>query len=176
MKSGLRDSVRGTYHRNGSRGSFYCRLPTSLGELLLVGDERALKGVYFADGRHPPVDALPTADEPFAAARDQLLEFLAGERRSFDLALAPPGTPFQQRVWQALGQIPYGTTRAYGALARELGTGPRAVGLANGRNPLSIVIPCHRLVGGKGALTGYAGGLERKRWLLEHERLRANSA
>jgi methylated-DNA-[protein]-cysteine S-methyltransferase len=155
--------------------SFSCPLPTPLGELVLVGNERVLTGVYFADGRHPPIDALPIAHEPFKAAREQLLEYLAGERRSFDLALDPPGTPFQQRVWQALGQIPYGTTRAYGALARELGTGPRAVGLANGRNPLSIVIPCHRLVGGSGALTGYGGGLDRKRLLLEMERERAMS-
>lgn len=175
MKSGLRDSVRGPYHRTGSASSFLCRLPTPLGALLLVGDERVLKGVYFADGRHPPVDALPTAHEPFATARDQLLEYLTGERRSFDLALDPPGTPFQQRVWASLGQIPYGATRAYGALARELGAAPRAVGLANGRNPLSIVIPCHRLVGGSGALTGYGGGLDRKRLLLGLERERAMS-
>ena len=151
-----------------------CHVASPLGELLLVGDERARRGVYFADGRHPPLDRLPTADEPFAAARDQLSEYLAGERRAFDLVLDPPGTPFQRRVWHALARIPYGTTRAYGALARELGTGPRAVGLANGRNPLSIVVPCHRLVSGSGALTGYGGGLERKRLVLEMERSRAN--
>jgi methylated-DNA-[protein]-cysteine S-methyltransferase len=147
-----------------------CRMPTPVGELVLVGDERALRGVYFADGRHPPLDDLVPADEPFAAARTQLDEYLAGERRAFDLALGLRGTPFQQRVWGALGRIPYGTTRTYGALARELGTGPRAVGLANGRNPLSIVVPCHRLVGGSGALTGYGGGLDRKRFLLDLER------
>ena len=173
MKSGLRDSVRGPYHRNGSGSSFFCRMVTPAGDLVLLGDEEALRGVYFADGRCPSLDGLRTADEPFAAARAQLGEYFAGERRAFDLALAPSGTAFQQRVWAALQDIPYGTTRAYGALARELGTGPRAVGLANGSNPLSIVVPCHRLVGGSGALTGYGGGLERKRLLLELERERA---
>ena len=152
-----------------------CRMRTPAGELVLVGDERALRGVYFTDGRRPPLEGLCTADAPFAAARAQLAEYFAGERRVFDLPLDPRGTPFQLRVWSALRQIPYGTTRAYGALARELGTGPRAVGLANGRNPLSIVVPCHRLVGGSGALTGYGGGLERKRLLLDLEREHATS-
>ena len=152
-----------------------CRMRTPAGELVLVGDEQALRGVYFADGRQPALDGLQTADEPFAAARTQLGEYFAGERRAFELPLDPRGTAFQLRVWSALLQIPYGTTRAYGALARELGTGPRAVGLANGRNPLSIVVPCHRLVGGAGALTGYGGGLERKRFLLDLERERATS-
>ena len=151
------------------------RVDTPLGELLLVGDEDVLRGVYFADGRHPQLDGLREADEPFAAAREQLAEYFAGERTAFTLALDPPGTAFQRRVWQALQTIPYGTTRAYGALARELGTAPRAVGLANGRNPLSIVVPCHRLVGAAGALTGYGGGLERKEALLALERERAIS-
>ena len=152
-----------------------CRMRTPAGELVLVGDEDVLRGVYFADGRHPPLDDLREADEPFAVARDQLAEYFAGERRVFTLAVDPPGTAFQRRVWQALQTIPYGTTRAYGALARELGTAPRAVGLANGRNPLSIVVPCHRLVGAAGALTGYGGGLHRKEALLALERERAIS-
>ena len=147
-----------------------CRMPTPAGELVLLGDERALRGVYFADGRRPALDDLERADEPFADARAQLDEYFAGDRTAFDLDLDPAGTPFQRRVWDALRQIPYGTTRTYGALARELGSGPRAVGLANGRNPFSIVVPCHRIIGGGGALTGYAGGLERKRVLLELER------
>jgi methylated-DNA-[protein]-cysteine S-methyltransferase len=154
----------------------HCRLSTPAGALVLLGDERALRGVWFAGGRLPPLP--PTAREaraPFAAARDQLGEWFAGTRRAFELVLDPPGTAFQHRVWAALAQIPYGETRTYGALARELGTVPRAVGMANGRNPLSIVVPCHRLVGSRGALTGYAGGLERKRWLLEHELRCANS-
>jgi methylated-DNA-[protein]-cysteine S-methyltransferase len=153
-----------------------CRTATPIGELVLVGDERALRGVWFADGRHPPLDDLQSADAPFAAAREQLGQWFAGERREFALDLDPGGTPFQRRVWDALAAVPYGTTRAYGALARELGTGPRAVGLANGSNPLSILVPCHRLVAGSGALTGYGGGLERKRWLLAFERERATFA
>ena len=173
MKSGLRDSVRGRYHTSGSGSSFFCRMATPVGELVLLGDEEALRGVYFADGRRPPLTGVRTADEPFAAARAQLGHYFAGERQAFDLPLEPGGTAFQQRVWSALLEIPYGTTRAYGALARELGTGPRAVGLANGSNPLSIVVPCHRLVSGSGALTGYGGGLERKRLLLDLERARA---
>ena len=94
----------------------------------------------------------------------------------FDIPLAPRGTPFQQRVWQLLVQIPYGRTTSYGALARELGSpeASRAVGLANGRNPIAIVIPCHRVVGSDGSLTGYGGGLDRKRWLLDLERSATN--
>ena len=149
----------------------FCHVATPAGELLLLGDEQTLRGVYFADGRRPaPSAGGREADAPFTRAREQLGQWFAGERTTFDLPVDPGGTPFQRRVWEALRQIPYGETRAYGALARDLGTAPRAVGLANGRNPLSIVVPCHRLVGGTGALTGYAGGLERKRWLLEHER------
>jgi methylated-DNA-[protein]-cysteine S-methyltransferase len=153
----------------------FCHVATPAGELLLLGDEETLRGVYFADGRRPALRPGAREDrDAFTRAREQLGQWFAGERTTFDLPTAPGGTPFQRRVWSALKQIPYGETRAYGALARELGTAPRAVGLANGRNPLSIVVPCHRLVGGTGALTGYAGGLERKRWLLAHERQRAN--
>jgi methylated-DNA-[protein]-cysteine S-methyltransferase len=155
--------------------SLICRLPTPAGELVLLGDERVLRGVYFADGRCPELGGLRAADAPFAAAREQLGQWFAGERQAFDLAVDPGGTAFQRRVWDALGRIPYGATRTYADLARELGTGPRAVGLANGRNPLSIVVPCHRLVGTTGALTGYGGGLHRKHWLLDHERRRANT-
>ena len=147
-----------------------CRMATDAGELLLLGEEDGtLTGVFFADGRRPSDAGLRRADFPFARAREQLREFLAGERRAFDLTLRPAGTPFQHRVWAALAEIPYGTTATYGELARRLGTAPRAVGLANGRNPLSIVVPCHRVVGARGTLTGYAGGLERKRTLLDLE-------
>ena len=145
-------------------------MDTPLGQLVLVGDERALHGVYFADGRRPALDGLRSAREPFVRAVAQLDEYFAGERQTFALALEPRATPFQRRVWDALLGIPFGVTRSYGEIARALGTGPRAVGLANGANPLSIVVPCHRLVAGSGALTGYGGGLERKRLLLEHER------
>ena len=100
------------------------------------------------------------------------MEYFCGARRSFHLPLAPEGTPFQLRVWQALSTIPYGETLSYGELARRLGVsgGARAVGLANGANPLPIVVPCHRVIGASGSLTGYGGGLERKTWLIDHER------
>ncbi|MFT3835009.1 MAG: methylated-DNA--[protein]-cysteine S-methyltransferase [Micropruina sp.] len=106
------------------------------------------------------------------AAAAQLREYFAGERTEFELTLASTGTPFQHRVWDALVDIPFGRTESYGALAARIGqpTASRAVGLANGRNPIAIVVPCHRVIGGAGTLTGYAGGLERKRWLLDHER------
>lgn len=102
----------------------------------------------------------------------QLGEYFAGHRVDFDLPLVPAGTPFQQKVWMALRDIPYGRTMSYGEIALELGqpTASRAVGLANGRNPLAVIVPCHRVIGSNGSLTGFGGGLERKRWLLDHER------
>jgi methylated-DNA-[protein]-cysteine S-methyltransferase len=115
-----------------------------------------------------------SATEPFAAARDQLDEYFAGERTEFDLPLGHAGTRFEEQVWSALRRIPYGATATYGEIARGIGhpTGARAVGTANGRNPIAIVVPCHRVVGAGGKLTGYAGGLDRKRFLLELEGLR----
>jgi methylated-DNA-[protein]-cysteine S-methyltransferase len=112
------------------------------------------------------------ASEPFGDARTQLAEYFAGRRRRFELPLAMDGTPFQRRVWQALREIPYGRTTTYGELARRIGRSPsasRAVGMANGRNPIAVVVPCHRVVGADGSLTGFGGGLERKRLLLELE-------
>jgi methylated-DNA-[protein]-cysteine S-methyltransferase len=111
-------------------------------------------------------------DEAFAAAREQLAAYFAGERTDFDLPVTATGTPFQHEVWQALTEIPYGTTWSYGELARHIGkpAAVRAVGLANGRNHVSIVVPCHRVVGANGSLTGYGGGIERKRFLLDLER------
>jgi methylated-DNA-[protein]-cysteine S-methyltransferase len=112
------------------------------------------------------------ASEPFGDARTQLAEYFAGRRRRFELPLAMDGTPFQRRVWQALREIPYGRTTTYGELARRIGRSPsasRAVGTANGRNPIAVVVPCHRVVGADGSLTGFGGGLERKRLLLELE-------
>ena len=141
-----------------------------IGPLTLLGDGERLTGLRMAAQRH----AAPVATEavrdhgPFAAAIAQLEAYFAGERRSFDLPLHLDGTPFQVRVWQALREIPYGTTTSYGALARRIGSpgAVRAVGLANGRNPISIVVPCHRVIGADGSLTGYGGGLDRKRYLL----------
>jgi methylated-DNA-[protein]-cysteine S-methyltransferase len=147
---------------------------SSIGELTLASDGEALTGLYMTDQRHRP--ELPAADGDddvvLAAAREQLAEYFAGERRDFDLPLKPAGTAFQRAVWEALRDIPYGETAGYGELAGRLGRpgAARAVGLANGRNPIAIVVPCHRVIGAAGALTGYGGGLERKRYLLELER------
>jgi methylated-DNA-[protein]-cysteine S-methyltransferase len=161
--------------RDGGTGSpRHTVVGSPLGPLTLVADGGgALTGVYFEDHlRGPSPAALGPRDETgFDEARRQLAEYFAGERQRFDLPLAPRGEPFRQRVWRLLAQIPYGETRSYGQLARELGDSAlaQAVGSANGRNPLSVIVPCHRVVGADGALTGYAGGLERKRFLLELE-------
>lgn len=151
----------------------YTRVETPLCELLLLGDGRALSGLHMFGGR----TALTIApewvrdDDAFAVARTQLAEYFDGSRREFDLPLALEGTPFQREVWEALREIPYGETVSYGELALRLGKpdAVRAVGLANGRNPISIVVPCHRVIGADGSLTGYGGGLERKRELLDLE-------
>ncbi len=112
------------------------------------------------------------ADEPFVAVREQLDEYFAGERTAFDVPLQMDGSGFQLRVWRELREIPYGTTTSYGEIARRLGksaAAARAVGLANGQNPISVIVPCHRVIGADGSLTGYGGGLERKRYLLDLE-------
>ncbi|GGI04161.1 methylated-DNA--[protein]-cysteine S-methyltransferase [Egicoccus halophilus] len=151
-------------------------LDTPIGPVtLVVDDDGALTGCYLDAQRHLPAsDGFgPRDDTAVAGAARQLTEYFAGERRTFDLPLAlATGTPFQQRVWQALGEIPYGETISYGELAARIGqpTASRAVGLANGRNPISIVVPCHRVVGANGTLTGYGGGLTRKQALLDLER------
>ncbi|WP_318307769.1 methylated-DNA--[protein]-cysteine S-methyltransferase [Amycolatopsis solani] len=144
-----------------------------IGPLTLVGDGEALAGLYF-DGhlRTPRITDLgPRDDDGFEAARRQLGEYFAGTRREFDLELAPRGSAFEKQVWALLTKIPYGETRTYGQLAAELGDpgAAQAVGNANGWNPISVVVPCHRVVGTSGGLTGYAGGLTRKRFLLSLE-------
>jgi O-6-methylguanine DNA methyltransferase len=141
------------------------------GELTLVARGDALSGLYMTGQRHRPAQETfgPRGDSPvFAAARAQLDAYFAGELTCFDLPLTMAGTPFQQRVWSALRDIPYGETVSYGELAALLGspTASRAVGLANGRNPIGVIVPCHRVIGAGGDLTGYGGGLPRKRWLL----------
>ncbi|MEO8690250.1 MAG: methylated-DNA--[protein]-cysteine S-methyltransferase [Solirubrobacteraceae bacterium] len=149
----------------------YSTLTTPIGELLLTADDDgALTGVNLPN-RHPDPAGWDRDDELLAGAREQLTEYFAGERTAFDLPLRPAGAPFQLRVWEALLRIPYGETASYGELARELGhpTAARAVGAANGRNPIAIVVPCHRVIGSNGSLTGYAGGLECKRALLDLE-------
>lgn len=146
-----------------------------IGPLTLVfTDEGALAGLYTHEQRHfPAASTLGERDDTAGGeVVRQLSAYFAGERLDFDVPLAPHGTEFQRRVWDALRAIPAGATRTYGELAAELGIprAARAVGSATGRNPISIIVPCHRLIGTAGRLTGYAGGLERKRWLLTHER------
>ena len=147
----------------------YTTVDSPIGALLLVGEGARLTGLYMEP--HRPDPAWIRDDAPFAETAAQLAEYFAGERPSFDLPLAARGTPFQQEVWERLRAIPYGETTTYGAIAAELGrpAAVRAVGMANGRNPISIVVPCHRVIGAGGALTGYGGGLERKRALLALE-------
>lgn len=151
-----------------------------LGALTLVAEGDALSGVYFEGHRRgPSPDSLgPREEAGFEDARAQLEQYFEGRLRHFDLPLAPRGDSFQQRVWKLLEQIPYAETRSYGELARELGDPAlaQAVGAANGRNPLSIIVPCHRVVAADGSLTGYAGGLERKRHLLDLEESAAGTA
>ncbi len=148
-------------------------MDSPVGELTLVGSGAALAGVYFAEHvRRPEPGRFGVRDDTaFADARRQLTEYFDGSRRTFELDLAPVGNAFQQRVWAQLRAIPYGETRTYGQLAAALGDRglARAVGAANGQNPLSIIVPCHRVVGSDGKLTGYAGGVERKAFLLELE-------
>jgi methylated-DNA-[protein]-cysteine S-methyltransferase len=145
-----------------------------LGPLTLRAEDGVLSGLYMTEHRHGPAsDALGARDDAgLPAVREQLAAYFAGSLRVFDLPLAMCGTAFQQRVWAALREIPYGETTSYGQLAAAIGrpSAVRAVGLANGRNPVSIVVPCHRVVGAGGALTGYGGGVERKRALLDLER------
>lgn len=144
-----------------------------LGTLTLVAEGDALTGVFFdAHARQPlPVAFGARNDAPFTVVKQQLDEYFAGMRTEFDVPLAPKGEVFQRRVWSELVRIPYGETRSYGAIAQQLGDKrlARAVGTANSRNPLAIIIPCHRVIGADGSLTGYAAGLDRKRELLTRE-------
>ncbi|HSR85842.1 MAG TPA: methylated-DNA--[protein]-cysteine S-methyltransferase [Streptosporangiaceae bacterium] len=149
-------------------------LPSPIGPLTLVAADGQLTGLYMDAQRHRPASemfGLPgdPPDEPFASAASQLGAYFAGQLKAFDLPLAPDGTPFQRRVWSALLTIPYGRTWSYADLARQVGSASRAVGLANGKNPIALIIPCHRVIGSDGSLTGYGGGLDRKRYLLELE-------
>jgi methylated-DNA-[protein]-cysteine S-methyltransferase len=142
-------------------------LPSPVGPLFVELGERGLTRLY--TDRHRLYADAPPDDGAFAAVAEQLEAYFAGELKRFDLPLDASGTAFEHRVWAALAEIPYGETATYGELARELGSHPRAVGSANARNPISIVVPCHRVVGSDGSLTGYAGGLDVKRRLLDHE-------
>ncbi|HVE25595.1 MAG TPA: methylated-DNA--[protein]-cysteine S-methyltransferase [Sporichthya sp.] len=147
-----------------------------VGPIILVADGDALACLYLDVQRYADDVGDTDAGDSVVLkeAERQLAEYFAGERTEFDLPLAAAGTPFQRRVWSALCDIPYGETISYGELARRIGqpTASRAVGLANGRNPISIVVPCHRVIGSSGKLIGYGGGLDRKQTLLELERAR----
>ena len=144
------------------------------GPLTLVANDGILCGLYMTEQRHrPPEESFGLRDETlFAEAEDQLEAYFAGDLKEFTLELHLHGTPFQRTVWDQLREIPYGETRSYGELAAVLGnpSASRAVGLANGKNPIGIIVPCHRVVGANGSLTGYGGGLDRKRRLLDFER------
>jgi len=153
-----------------------CTVPSPIGELLLVASPKGLVQVFLPSSKGVPA----SSDEPhdptafcLPEARRQLHDFFEGSLQEFDLPLDERGSVFQLAVWAALRQIPYGTTSTYGEIASAVGADPlvasRAVGLANGSNPLAIVTPCHRVIGANGDLTGYAGGLHAKRWLLDHE-------
>jgi methylated-DNA-[protein]-cysteine S-methyltransferase len=153
--------------------TYWHQMESPVGALLLAGSATALAQVYFQSGPHPrqPAPDWRRAAAPFADVVRELEEYFGGERRTFGVPLAPHGTPFQLSVWQALRAIPYGETQSYGELARRLGcpAGARAVGLANGANPLPIIVPCHRVIGADGSLTGFGGGLAIKRALLALE-------
>jgi methylated-DNA-[protein]-cysteine S-methyltransferase len=151
----------------------WSRVPSPIGELLLVGHQGVLSGLYVAEHDRCPSVAVGAVedDDAFADTRSQLAEYFAGTRRTFDLRIELHGSAFQRRVWQALLDVAFGETASYGEIARRLGvpTAARAVGSANGRNPVSIVVPCHRVIGAGGTLTGYGWGTDRKAWLLDHE-------
>jgi methylated-DNA-[protein]-cysteine S-methyltransferase len=149
------------------------QIDSPVGTLTMTAVDGRLASLHMDDQRHAPAPSPDWVrdDAAFAPVIEQLEAYFAGELTEFDIPLAPAGTPFQLEVWEALRTIPYGETMSYGELARQVGRpgASRAVGLANGRNPIGIIIPCHRVIGADGSLTGYGGGLERKTWLLDHE-------
>jgi methylated-DNA-[protein]-cysteine S-methyltransferase len=154
---------------------YYSFLESPIQRLMLTSDGQSLTGLRMIERRHAPAITsdwkLDDKARPFTEAKQQLAAYFNGELTEFDLPLCLHGTEFQQTIWQNLVKIPFGTTLSYGEMARRIGNpnGSRAVGAANGRNPISIIIPCHRLIGSNGKLTDYGGGLERKEWLLVHE-------
>jgi methylated-DNA-[protein]-cysteine S-methyltransferase len=149
-------------------------LESPIGEVLVTADDDgALTGLWFADRMAVPAGSRRSCDG-LAAVRAELDAYWEGTLREFSVPMRFSGTPFQRAVWEALAAVPYGTTLGYGALAARIGrpAAARAVGAANGQNPISVIVPCHRLIGSTGSLVKYGGGLERKRWLLEHESAR----
>ena len=152
--------------------TFYCYYESPVGPLLLTSEDSSLTGLHFVKGKPLPVPLGSVLDEaaaPFPEAIGQLEEYFRGERSKFGISLRLKGTEFEVRAWQALSSIPFGETISYKEQAQRIGSVPRAVGLANGRNPVAIIVPCHRVIGADGKLVGYGGGIERKRALLEFE-------
>ncbi len=155
--------------------TYYTRIESPIESLLLSSDGESLTSLSMVTQRHGPFFSETWIRDdnakPFVEARKQLKAYFAGELTEFDLPLNMRGTEFQRQVWQELQNIPFGVTISYGELAERVGNpnSSRAVGAANGRNPISIVVPCHRVIGSNGKLTGYGGGVERKEWLLAHE-------
>ncbi|MDQ6705010.1 MAG: methylated-DNA--[protein]-cysteine S-methyltransferase [Acidobacteriota bacterium] len=150
---------------------FYSKIESPIGELLLTADARGLTGLLMNAKAKIPDESSHRNDAVFHEAKRQIDAYFAGALKVFDLPIVFTGTPFQNDVWKALCDIPFGETLSYGSLARRVGrpAASRAVGAANGRNPISIIVPCHRVIGADGSLTGYGGGMDRKRWLLHHE-------
>jgi len=154
--------------------TYWTSVGSPLGSLSLTADDEGLTGLHMDSEKYGPAGPRPEWVEdasPFAEVTRQLDGYFAGDRTEFDLPLHPTGTPFQLEVWEALTAIPYGEVRSYGQVAEQLGRpgASRAVGLANGRNPIAVIVPCHRVIGASGSLTGYGGGLHRKRLLLDLE-------
>jgi len=151
----------------------YSYIQSPLGDMLVTRDDDGITGLDLPVSRYPRrvSDEWERDDTAFDDIRTQLAEYFAGDRQDFDLPLNAGGSRFQALVWQALVEIPYGETTSYGKVAVSIGhpDGPGAVGLANGQNPIPIIVPCHRVIGADGSLTGYGGGLSAKRWLLDHE-------
>lgn len=151
--------------------TYFSLFLSPIGELLLLSNGEALTGLYMEPHSAKRMKDAVRDDGQFKAVREQLTAYFAGDRTRFDLPLAPEGTEFQKQAWRALCKIPYGETISYGEQAKRIGqpNAFRAVGTANGQNPISIIVPCHRVIGANGSLTGYGGGLPRKQWLLAHE-------
>jgi len=174
LETPIPDAASSTTMPSPAAQTLYTTMASPIGELLLVGDGDTLHGLYMQDGRKPKqiAPSWKAAAAPFADVKTQLEEYFAGARTTFQVPLAAAGAPFEREVWHALEEIPYGETVSYGEIARRVGqpTAARAVGTANGRNPIAVIVPCHRVIGADGSLTGYGGGLERKRLLLELER------
>lgn len=151
---------------------YYCIYPSPLGDIALTANEQGLSALAFQAGKSPiTFTGLIEDNSKFSDVTQQLSEYFAGERKTFDLPLAPEGTTFQKQVWQALTEIPCGETKSYGWIAKSINNekAVRAVGTANGANPIALIVPCHRVIGSNGKLTGYAGGLALKAKLLMHE-------